>query len=133
LDRVALSHRQFAVVKPGKAADRTHGSVLTVRLSMAATVTLRIARVTSGRRLKGKCTTKAHKGKRCSVRSQLATVRRGLKAGTATITITGRVGAATLSPGTYQLTVSARTASGLTARPRTLTFVITKTKAKAGR
>ena len=81
LDRVALAKSRFAVVPKGKKPDATHGSSLSLRLNLPATVTLTFERVRAGRKVKGKCKPGARKGKRCTLQTPDGKLTRALPFG----------------------------------------------------
>jgi hypothetical protein len=104
------------------------GHALTVELSRAATVTLRATRLVAGRIRKGRCgpARSAPHGRRCTRRLPVrATATVTLPAGTSLVAFAGRLTARTaLKPGSYELTLTARDAAGLSSAPRTLTVAI---------
>ncbi|MES1193498.1 MAG: PKD domain-containing protein, partial [Solirubrobacterales bacterium] len=133
LDRVALAKSRFAVVPKGKKPDATHGSSLSLRLNLPATVTLTFERVRAGRKVKGKCKPGARKGKRCTLRTPEGKLTRPLPFGTSRIALTGVVGKKKLAIGTHRLTVRAKGVDGRSTAPKVLTFRIVKAKKKGRR
>ncbi|HWI72323.1 MAG TPA: PKD domain-containing protein [Baekduia sp.] len=133
LDRVALAKSRFAAVAKGKKPDATHGTTLSLRLNLPATVTLTFERVRTGRKVKGRCKPGARKGTRCTRQTPDGTLTRALPAGTARIALTGVVGSKTLAAGTHRLTVRAKGADGRTTAAKVLTFTIVKAKKKGAK
>jgi hypothetical protein len=133
LDRVALSKTRFATVPKGKRPDATRGSSLSLRLNLAATVTLTFERVRTGRKVKGKCKPGARKGSRCTLQTPDGTLTRALPAGTSSIALTGILGSKTLAAGAHKLTVRAKGADGATTAAKILNFTIVKAKKKGGK
>jgi hypothetical protein len=85
--------------------DPPSATTLSFRLSEAGTVTLAIDRARKGRRAKGSgvCSTRAKRGRRCTVISRARTIRRSVHAGENGI----RVRARGLKPGSYRLVLTA--------------------------
>jgi hypothetical protein len=133
LDRVALAKSRFAVVPKGKKPDATHGSTLSLRLNLAATVTLTFERVRAGRKVKGKCKPGARKGTRCTLQTPEGKLTRSVPPGTSRIALTGLVGSKRLAVGTHRLTVRAKGADGRATAAKVLTFTIVKAKKKSGK
>jgi Tol biopolymer transport system component len=131
LDGVRLSPARFAVLPRGAAAGGARGGRLRLRLSAAATVTLRFERALPGRRVGNRCAARARRGPRCTRFSAAGTLGRRLPAGRSAIALTGRVGSRTLAAGRYRLRVSARGEDGAVAKPRTLTLTILRSKKRS--
>jgi Tol biopolymer transport system component len=126
MDRLSLSPSRFAVVASGRKPDARHGSELTLRLSAPATVTLRFQRARTGHRSRGKCSTSAHRGSRCTIYTDAGTLTKSLPAGTSTIVLTGRVGSHALATARHRLLVTARDAAGDTATASALSLTIVR-------
>jgi hypothetical protein len=133
LDQVALAKSRFALVPKGKQPDATHGSTLSLRLNLPATVTVTFERIRTGRKVKGKCKPGARKGTRCTLQTPDGTLTRALPAGTARIALTGVVGSKRLAAGAHRLTVRAKGADGATTAAKVLNFTIVKAKKKGGK
>jgi hypothetical protein len=133
LDRVALAKSRFATVPNGKKPDATHGSTLSLRLNLAATVTLTFERVRAGRKVKGKCKPGARKGTRCTLQTPEGKLTRPVPSGTSRIALTGLVGSKRLAVGTHRLTVRAKGVDGRITAAKVLNFTIVKAKKKKGR
>jgi hypothetical protein len=133
LDQVALAKSRFAAVPKGKKPDAAHGSTLSLRLNLPATVTLTFERVRTGRKVKGKCKPGAHKGTRCTLQTPDGTLTRALPAGTARIALSGVLGSKRLAVGTHRLTVRAKGADGRSTAAKILNFTIVKAKKKGGK
>jgi hypothetical protein len=131
LDGVRLSPARFAVHPRGARAGGARGGRLSLRLSAAATVTLRFERALPGRRVGNRCAASARRGPRCTRFAAAGTLRRRLPAGRSAIALTGRVGSRTLRAGRYRLRVSARGIDGAVAKPRTLTLTILRSKKRS--
>jgi Tol biopolymer transport system component len=116
LSRLALRPARFHV------GGRRAGTRIHFRLDRSATVSLRVERLLPGRRAHGRCSARAHRGRRCTVVKRvgrLAAVHG--RAGANAVRFSGRVGARALAPGRYRLI--ATPAGG---RSRTAGFVVVK-------
>ena len=130
LSRLSVKPRRFHV------GGRKGGTKISFRLSRASAVTLVFDRLLPGHRAKakkpvkgkkgkaGRCTTRVHRGKRCTVakrvgRSQLKQGR--LHQGVNRVKFAGKLGRKALKPGRYRLT-----ATPLHGRGRTVGFVVVK-------
>ena len=97
---------------------------LKVGLSEAAGLTGTVKRARPGRRSRGRCSTKARRGRRCTVLRRVGTFSRALPAGTSRIAFSRRLGTRRLKPGAYRLVLVARDAAGNRSAKRTLRFRI---------
>jgi hypothetical protein len=128
-----LTHTRFTVgLKPtatnAKAkAKIPRGSAFLYTLSQASTATIVIDRQKPGRLVGKKCVaqtkTNANK-KRCTITVRAGTLTRNSKAGSNTISFSGRLGRTALRAATYQATITARVGNGPTSKPRSATFTI---------
>ena len=103
------------------------GSAFLYTLSQASTATIVIQRQTPGRLVGKKCIrpTKANaKKKRCTITTRVGTLNRKSKTGRNTIAFSGRIGRKALTPASYHATITARTGTGPTSKPRSATFTI---------
>jgi streptogramin lyase len=106
------------------------GTRLTLTLSEAATVTVKLAQVRRGRRVSGRCRPSARRGMRCTLAVVRATLTFGGAAGANAFTLRAR----RLAPGAYTATVTARDAAGnALARGPTLKFAIRRAARARGR
>jgi hypothetical protein len=143
LSGVSMTNKTFApLAKGAKASARKHksrvkrGTRFRYRLSKAATVTLTIDRARKGRRvkIKGKkgktrcaAPTKTNRKRRRCTRYRRAGVLKASKgAGRGSTAFSGRFKGRALKAGTYRATIVARDASGLSSKPRRLTFRIVR-------
>ena len=95
------------------------GSAFRFRLSRAAPVTIRIARLTTGRLSKGRCvkaTTKLRRAKKCTLATTRGTLRREATAGANSVPFSGRIGRKALAPGAYSATLASTGATSRSAR-----------------
>ena len=107
ISRLRLSPAMFRPARSGPALAALVGTRISIRLSEAATVTMRVRRLLRGRsvRLRGR-------------------VARKLPAGTSRLRFRGRLGGRTLRPGRYELVARARDTAGNRSARRRATFVI---------
>jgi hypothetical protein len=121
-----LTRRRFAVgPRPTPLVARARrGSELRFSLSEPARVRIRIERLITGHRRRGRCLTRAHSGRRCTIEQPVGTLTRTLPAGAARIPFSGRLGRKRLRPGRYRLTATATDAAGNRSRPAAATFTI---------
>jgi hypothetical protein len=116
----AINARASAAAKPRK-AKVPRGSAFVYTLSRASTATIVIQRQTPGRVVGRKCVaqTKANaKKKRCTITTRVGTLTRKSKTGRNTIAFSGRIGRKALAPASYRSTITARTGTGPTSKPR---------------
>jgi hypothetical protein len=106
--------------RTGKAA------TLRTTLSEAATVTLKIERLTNGRRAGKRCLAKARTGKPCTLAKTLGTLRLKATAGTPRLKLPARIAKRKLTPGRHRITATATDAAGNRSKPRTLTITIVR-------
>lgn len=130
LDRVSLAKSRFVA---GARRDSRHGTTLTLRLNLPATLTLTFDRATTGRRVKGVCKSGARRGARCTSYKRGAALTRVLPAGKSSIAISGSFGRKRLRAGRYRLTVRARTSDGRIAAAKALTVTVTTAKKRKGK
>jgi hypothetical protein len=128
IGRLALSPVAFHAARSGPALASTIGTRLSMVLSEAATVTLRVARPAAGRRVAGACRrpTRLTSGRpRCirwlSLRGRIV---RSLSAGSHALRYRGRLAGRTLRPGRYRLLVRARDSAGNLSAQRSVSFVV---------
>lgn len=109
LSAVALARR----VRTGKRAR------LRLRVSEAATLTIRFDRVAPGRRKAGRCVAprRAPKGERCARTVKRGVQRRAVREGVNRPRIGGRVGKRALAAGRYRVTLVARDEAGNASKP----------------
>jgi streptogramin lyase len=103
------------------------GSVLTFRLSEAATLKLAVAIPLPGRRVRGKCVApkKSNRGKpRCTRYVSVGALTANAVAGANRIPFAGRVAGHALKAGTYRTTIVATDAAGNSSAPATAVFTI---------
>jgi hypothetical protein len=120
----SLTRRRFRA-GPGQtamAAATPKGTTLKVDLSEAGSLAVKVDRLLPGRRTGGRCSTRARKGKRCTVAKSAGTLTRALQAGPARIAFSGRLGKRKLAPGSYRLTLVATDAAGNQSATRALSF-----------
>lgn len=130
---LALSIRpsRFAVASGATAvsAATPKGTRISYTLSLAATATLRIERLQTGRRSGARCVkpTRALAHRRRCTRAVLAgTLTRRAAAGANTLAFTGRIGRTALRPGSYRLTLTAATDAAHASAPRRASFVVVR-------
>jgi hypothetical protein len=102
------------------------GGTLKATLSKAATVKVTVARLTKGRRSRGRCRAKTKKGKRCTIAKKVGTVTARRSAGAVSIKLPGKFGRRKLAAGRYRLTAVATDSSGNRSRPATATVRVRK-------
>jgi hypothetical protein len=113
LTRLALSPSRFRVGP----ASRGRGTRVSVRLTRAATLRLRVERARPGRRVGGRCrvpgSSRVPASRRCTrwvlVRGA---IERRAPAGSSALRFSGRIGGRALRPGRHRLVVSARSGDG---------------------
>jgi Tol biopolymer transport system component len=116
LSRLALRPARFHV------GGRRAGTRIHFRLDGSANVAFTVERLLPGRRAHGRCSARAHRGRRCTVVRRVGRLPVALgRAGANAVRFSGRVGARALAPGRYRLT--ATPAGG---RSRTAGFVVVK-------
>ncbi len=125
LDRVSLGRTRFVA---GTKVDASHGTALSLRLNLAATVTVTIDRARPGRKVKRVCRAGARRGARCTVYKRDGVITASLPAGSGRIPIAGTIRKKKLATGKHRLTVRAASADGAKTAAKTLTFTITKAK-----
>ena len=137
LSRVSMTNKRFRVGKKRTVvlAKKRHakrvkvGTAFRFRLNVRATVTIRIDRLTKGKRVKKRCVkprAKYRKRKNCTRALKRGTLtRRSLKAGARRVAFSGRIGRRKLSPGKYRATLTA-SAAGLKSKPVRLRFTVVR-------
>jgi len=125
-----LSPTVFRAAHSGPAIATVIGTRISLTLSEDATVTFRVARVASGRRVGGRCvrpTARNRSRPRCE-RSVLLSGRivRKLASGTSRLRYRGRLRNSALRPGRYRLLVRARDAAGNLSSRRRVAFRIVR-------
>lgn len=106
------------------------GTVLALRVSERARLTVTVQRqrfgrrVRSGRRWACRIATRRPKRGACTAWSRDGTLTRPLRAGPARIAFTGRLGRRPLAPGVHRLVLVARDAAGNASRPVTVRFTV---------
>gem|GEM_PF-6444267 len=128
LTDVRLSAKKFRPLQPGKPVTRGRGARLSLRLSRAATLSLRYLRPTRGVRVNGRCVLLRRRapqsGPRCLRPVQVGAARVPLPGGESRLGITGVLDGRALPPARYRLLVSARAADGAIAPSVALPFAI---------
>ncbi len=137
LSRVSMTNKRFrvgkkrttVVAKKRRARRVKVGTAFRFRLNVPATVTIRIDRLTKGKRVKKRCVkprAKYRKRKNCTRALKRGTLtRRSLKAGARRVAFSGRIGKKKLSPGSYRATLTA-SAAGLKSKPVRLRFTVVR-------
>ena len=95
-------------------------------ISENATLSVRVERVTSGRRSGKRCRTGLRRGKRCSIFRLLGTVRATGRAGAVTLRLPARIKKKALALGRHRLTVTATDAAGNRSAVRRLTVTVVR-------
>jgi hypothetical protein len=133
LQRLRMSPRRFAVSTSARQARRQKGRALsgttiTWLLNDRATVRLTVQKVTTGRRVNGRCVAASagRRGRACVRTTTVGTLRRSAIKGENTVRFSGRVGKRVLGPGRYRITVRAAASGARTTPPQTLTFTVVK-------
>ncbi|MCU0258668.1 MAG: CSLREA domain-containing protein [Solirubrobacteraceae bacterium] len=101
-------------------------AALRATLSEAATVTLKIERLTTGRRAGKRCLTKARTGKPCTLAKTLGTLRLKATAGTPTLKLPATLAKRKLTPGRHRITATATDTAGNRSKPRTLIITVVR-------
>jgi hypothetical protein len=133
LRNVSMTSRRFRVGrKPTVVAARKKvpvGTAFRFTLNESATLTIRIDRLTKGRRVKKRClqpTRKRRHRKLCQRATKSgALTRRNLPAGPGKVQFSGRLGTRKLTPGNYRATLTAA-AAGVKSTPVALRFSIVR-------
>jgi Tol biopolymer transport system component len=123
LGGVKLSRSRFAAAPASGKPSGQQGATLSLTLSDAATLTLTFDRRASGRRKGGKCVAGGRRGTPCKTYKKAGSLTKSVKAGNATIALSGRAGGSALRTGTYRLTIAAKASDGRTAKT-TVTFTV---------
>jgi hypothetical protein len=120
-----LSH---LTVRPARfhVGGRRGGTRILFRLDGSANVSLRVERLLAGHRAHGRCSARAHRGRRCTVVRRVGRlpVAHG-RAGANAVRFSGRMGARALAPGRYRLIATPAGGSS-----RTANFIVVKAHAK---
>lgn len=136
LSRVSMTNRRFrvgkkrtAVVARKRKRRAKVGTTFRFTLDQAATVTIRIDRLTKGKRVKKRCVApkaKLRKHKSCvRARKRGTLTRKSLAAGARRVAFSGRIGKRKLPVGSYRATLTA-TAAGLKSKPVRLRFTVVR-------
>ena len=105
------------------------GSVFRFTLSERSTVTLRIERQATGRRVGRRClpaTLRLRRRRACVRYLRTGTLTRRLAGGRRAVAFSGRIGRRALAIGRYRVTVTAVDAARNASRPRTVFFTIVR-------
>ena len=100
------------------------GTTFAFTLDRSATVTLRFARVLSGRLAGAGCHAGARHGTRCTAHVAAGSVTMGVTAGARTFHFTGSTSAGRLAPGVYVVSISAAGSNGRRSAAITLRFTV---------
>ncbi len=98
----------------------------TSRLSESATVTLKVDRLTAGRRSGRRCRAGKRKGSRCTIVKTVGSVKRSARAGSVKLSLPAKIAKRALARGRYRLTATARDAAGNTSKRRTRSFSVVR-------
>jgi hypothetical protein len=100
---------------------------LAIDVSEAATLIVSVEAVKPGRRAGAKCSTRARKGRRCTVARPAGELRRAVAAGPSTVAFDGTTPKlAKPKPGGFRLRVVAVDAAGNRSAPKTLAYTLTR-------
>ncbi len=124
--RAANTAPVLGALKPSGKARTGTSFKLTTKLSEQAKLSIRIARLVPGRKSGTRCSTKARRGKRCTVVRSVGSLSASGRAGKVTLTVPAKVARRTLAPGRYRITVRATDSGGLRSAARTLTVTVTR-------
>jgi hypothetical protein len=136
LSRVSMTNKRFrvgkkrtVVVAKKKRRRVKVGTAFRFTLNVPATVTIRIDRLTKGKRVKKRCVApkpKLRKHKNClRARKKGTLTRRSLAVGARRVAFSGRIGKRKLASGSYRATLTA-TATGLKSKPVRLRFTVVR-------
>jgi hypothetical protein len=98
-------------------------------LDRAASLSLRVEQVTTGRKVGRTCrpdSAKLRKRARCARYVAVGTIKRAAAKGSGTLRLSGKVGSRLLRAGTYRLLAVATDAKGKSSAPKALRFKITR-------
>lgn len=95
-------------------------------LSEAATVTLRVERLLTGRRQGTRCNARAKAGNRCTTTRKLGTVKVRATPGTARLVLPAKVSGKKLARGLHRVTATATDAAGNPSKARTLKLTVVR-------
>lgn len=134
IQSLALKPATFRAATSGPsavaAARAPIGTLVTVKLSAAATLTFRVERAKTGRKVGGRCvapTAGNRRAKRCTRWVTLTSrFTADGEAGTNRLRFSGRLGGLRLAPGSYRLAVTAKDARGRTSDVRRASFRIVR-------
>jgi len=87
---------------------------------------VRIERVLTGRRVGRRCSTRARRGRRCTIVRTAGTLRRAVVQGLNRVAFTGVVGGRRVGAGRYRAVITATDAAGNTSRAVTVTFRVVR-------
>ncbi|MDQ6777869.1 MAG: VCBS repeat-containing protein [Actinomycetota bacterium] len=126
---VSAASTPLVAIAAGLTATHKKGTTITYTVSTAATVTIAISRVQSGRRAHGMCVAPTHKlrhARLCPRTSLKGMLTRNSHSGINRVPFSGRIGAKALKPGHYGATLTAYDATEKASKPVTITFTIVK-------
>jgi hypothetical protein len=144
VERFSVTRKAFSVGPRATAKNarkkrraKRKGTTFLYRLSRAATATITIERVVTGRRVrtksgrkvKTKCkklTRKNRARRRCKLYRRVGTLTRAAKQGNNRTAFSGRIGKRKLRPGRYRARITAKTPQGKTSKARTATFRVVR-------
>ena len=135
LSAVSLTRARFRVARAPTAIAAAlkriaRGTVLRLTSSEAGRLTISIERARPGRKVRksGKlvCTAvrRAVRRGRCTLYRRTATLTRTIRAGRASIALSGRIRTKPMVPGSYRLTIAVRDAAGNVSRATRRTFTV---------
>lgn len=115
----------LGALKAAGSIRRGRAATIRTTLSEPARVTIRVERLTAGRRSGGRCRAGARSGSRCTVATLVGTVRATVTAaGPATLRLPATLRGRRLATGRHRLTVVATDAAGNRSAARALTVVV---------
>jgi hypothetical protein len=122
-----LTAPALSAIKLKSARVKAGASVsLALRLTEAATVTIRFERLVPGHWRGRRCSATARRGARCTIVKAAGSITRTVRAGAGTLALGSRVGGRKLAPGTYRLTITARDAAGNRSKAAAAKLVVTR-------
>jgi hypothetical protein len=106
ISALALSPARVRPLGRGGPLARSGGSALRFTLAAPGRVTFTVHRLVRGRRVRGRCSTRARRGTRCTLARRVGSFFADGRAGANVLRFSGRVAGAALAPGSYRLTAS---------------------------